>query len=72
MIFILLFVFIVLILIYRKQIYNFVNGNKTEPFLDQYSLVLHEIASKKADWWNKTHGRNLYYYHNQVPQNYKE
>jgi len=74
MIFILVLTLIILILIYRKQLYRpSMIGNSThEPFIDPYSLELHQIASDKADWWNKTHGRTLYYMHNQVPQHYKE
>lgn len=55
----------------------FVNKNK-EPFcgilsiVNPFSLYLHDDIMKKADWWNATHRRKLYYYHNMVPQHYKE
>ena len=52
--------------------------NNKEPFcgvlsiVNPYSLYLHADIMKKADWWNATHRRKLYYYHNMVPQHYKE
>ena len=49
-----------------------------EPFIsnltiiDPYSIYLHRDISKKEDWWNKTHARQLYYYRDYVPTIFQE
>jgi hypothetical protein len=40
--------------------------------VDPYSLYLHDNIMPKAEWWNDSHRRKFYYYHDYVPQYYKE
>ena len=53
-------------------------SNRSEPFannltiIDPYSLYLFKDISRKEDWWNKTHGRKLYYYRDYTLPVYKE
>lgn len=71
--------FILILLIFvMLGVLVILNQNNEEPFcgilsiVDPYSLYLHQDIMTKADWWNATHRRKLYYYHNMVPQHYKE
>lgn len=70
MIFIILIILIILVfgvITFRRE--NFAS-NLT--IVDPYSLYLHQNIMEKADWWDQTHSRKLYYYHDMVPQHYKE
>lgn len=64
---------ILLLFLFVLGLLSFLYINKKyETFADPYSLDLHALALAKQDWSNATHGRKLYYFHNQVPQHYKE
>lgn len=71
---------ILLIIIILLALFNFNKYNESfnpNPgsylsIVDPYSLYLFKDISEKEDWWNKTHSRKFYYYHNYVPQYYKE
>ena len=67
----LILIIISIILLFLFKPYN-------EPFvsdltiINPYSLYLFRDISRKEAWWNKTHGRKLYYYRDYVPQIFKE
>lgn len=45
-------------------------GNLT--IVDPYSIYLYDDITEKQNWWNVTHSKKLYYYHDYVPQYLKE
>ncbi|QKF94513.1 hypothetical protein QKU48_gp1055 [Fadolivirus algeromassiliense] len=40
--------------------------------VDPYSIFLHDGITEKQHWWNVTHAKKLYYYHDYVPITFKE
>ena len=69
MIIIILLLLLLLIMFLKRSQENFAQHL---TIVDPYSLYLHKDISEKEDWWNYDHNRKLYYYHNMVPQRYKE
>jgi hypothetical protein len=63
----LVIIIIIILLLFFFNTYNesFVS-NLT--IIDPYSVYLFADTSKKEEWWNDTHARELYYYRDYVPQ----
>ena len=70
---IILVIFVVLAIMYSNNTEFFVTNLVTDlSYIDPNSLYLWADISEKEDWWNKTHGRKLYYYNDMVPPYYKD
>lgn len=71
MLFIILMIICISIMLYNNNI-NKESFVSNLSYIDPNCIYLHADISEKEDWWNKTHGRKLYYYHDYEPQYMKE
>lgn len=70
---IILIILVVIILMYKNQSESFTTNLVTDlSYIDPNCVYLWKDISEKEDWWNKTHGKKLYYYRDYTPQYYKE
>jgi len=67
-----LYILIVLVILFIITKFNKETFVSNMTIVDPYSLYLHKDIMEKADWWNQTHRRKFFYYHDMVPQHYKE
>ncbi|ARF12438.1 hypothetical protein Klosneuvirus_5_108 [Klosneuvirus KNV1] len=68
-----LIILIITVLLYRNKTEFFVTNLVSDlSYIDPNSTYLWEDISEKEDWWNKTHGKKLYYYADYVPPYYTE